>query len=256
MLRFVPNLTMLFNDMPFLDRFEAAANAGFRHVEFLFPYDFSIEQIEFSLRGNNLVPVLFNLFPGDWSAGERGIGIFSDRMDDFKKSVQQAIDYATATNCKKLHVMSGILQGDRTAAVDIYKENLAYAAGLAKPHGIDLMIEPLNKYDVPNYLISYQAQAVEIIDDLQQENIRLQMDLYHLQIMEGNLAKSIEKYFDYIGHIQIAGNPGRHEPDIGEINYAYIFCLLKELGYKDFIGCEYHPKGGTLEGLDWIKSLN
>ncbi len=253
--KFAANLSMMFNELPFLDRFDAAAEAGFKAVEYLFPYDFPPEEIARKLEQNGLSQALFNMPPGDWAAGERGLSAIPGREAEFQESVATALRYAEALGCKKLHCMGGLLgknlpprRAERT-----YLGNLAMAAEKVGEQGIALLIEPLNARDVPNYIIGYNDQARRIIEEVGADNLKLQLDLYHTQIMNGDLAVSIREYMPIAGHIQIAGVPGRHEPDFGEINYPFLFDLIDELGYDGFIGCEYMPFDETVEGLDWVR---
>jgi hydroxypyruvate isomerase len=251
--KFAANLSMMFTEVPFLDRFKAAADAGFRAVEFLFPYQQMPEEIATRLKENNLTQALFNLAPGDWEKGERGQGILPGREQAFADSLELAITYAKALNCRQVHCMAGIApQGmARETLNEIFVSNLRVAAARLKKENIRALIEPINYYDIPGYFLNTQAQARDIIDRVGSDNLFLQQDLYHCQIMEGNLAQKIKEYRDIVCHYQIAGTPGRHEPDVGEINYPFLFDLIDGLGYDGHIGCEYRPKGETREGLGW-----
>ncbi|MEO1017190.1 MAG: 2-oxo-tetronate isomerase [Pseudomonadota bacterium] len=253
--KFAANLSMMFNEVPFLERFAAARNAGFDAVEYLFPYDFPAEDVARNLEDQGLVQALFNMPPGDWEAGDRGISAIPGREVEFQQSLETALEYAAALNCKTIHCMAGILgpgvmprRAERT-----YIGNLQLAAEAAEKHGITVLIEPLNSRDAPGYLLSYNDHAHRIIEEVGMANLKLQLDLYHTQIMHGDLAISIREFMPITGHIQIAGVPQRHEPDFGEINYPYLFELIDELGYEGWIGCEYRPRRSTLEGLGWIK---
>jgi hydroxypyruvate isomerase len=255
--RFAANLSFLFPEVPFLDRFAAAARAGFRAVEYLFPYDFAPDELARRLQDCGLVQVLFNLPPGDWEAGERGLGALPGRETAFAEGVEQALSYARTLHCRQLHALAGVLPAGvaRPEAEAVYIRNLRYAAELLKPHGIRVLIEPINTvHDIPGYFLRTSAQARRIIEAVGSDNLFLQMDLYHCQIMEGDLAENIRKNFRYIRHFQIAGNPGRHEPDVGEIYYPYLFDLIGALGYTGWIGCEYRPQGQTTAGLGWARA--
>ena len=253
--KFAANLSMMFQEVPFLDRFQAAADAGFRAVEFLFPYDYDAEEIARRLRANDLVNVLFNMPPGDWANGERGIAALPDRRDEFRRGVATAIGYARVLGTPRLHIMAGLLPtgGDINGQRAVFIENLRYAANQCKALDIDILIEPINQRDMPGYLLSRQADAHAIRAEVGASNLKVQMDLYHAQIMEGDLATTLKKYRPHIGHIQIAGVPARHEPDTGEVNYRFLFALMDELGYDGWVGCEYRPAGDTVEGLGWLE---
>jgi 2-dehydrotetronate isomerase len=250
---FAANLSMNFNEVPFLDRFELAAQCGFRCVEFLFPYEFPAQEIKARLDRFGLKQVLFNLPPGDWQKGERGLAILPGREQDFADAVDKAAEYATALGCPQVHVMAGLLPAGANPKMheEIYVANLRVAVQTLKARGVRALIEPLNTYDNPGYFLTSQAQARVIIDKVGSDNLFLQQDLYHCQIMEGNLAVKIKEYRDIARHYQIAGVPGRHEPDRGEVNWPYLFDLLDQLGYQGAIGCEYKPKGETRAGLGW-----
>ena len=250
---FAANLSMMFTEVPFLDRFKAAADAGFRAVEFLFPYQYAASEIAARLQENSLTQALFNLPPGDWEKGERGQGILPGREQAFADSLDLAINYAKALKCEQVHVMAGIAPHGvaRETLNDIFISNLRHAAARLAKENIRALIEPINYYDIPGYFLNTQAQAREIIDKVGSDNLFLQQDLYHCQVMEGNLAQKIKDYRDIACHYQIAGTPGRHEPDVGEVNYPFLFDLFDELRYKGFVGCEYRPKGETRAGLGW-----
>jgi len=248
---------MMFNEVPFIERFEAAAKAGFKAVEFLFPYEHVAEEIAAKLEANGLQNVLFNLPPGDWAAGERGLAALPGREAEFRAGVAQALTYAKALGTPRVHAMAGVLPdgADRARYRATYIENLKYAAAETAKHGRTLLIEPINTRDIPGYFLNTQADAHGIREEVGAANLKVQMDFYHVQIMEGDIAMKLRKYLPHIGHIQIAGVPERNEPDTGEINYPYLFLLLDELGYDGWLGCEYRPAKGTLEGLGWIKRL-
>lgn len=250
------NLSMLFTEVPFLARFEHAKLAGFEAVEYLFPYAFEAKAIAHELQTHGLTQALFNFYPGDFDKGERGIAALPDRIDEFKESVEQAIGYATQLKCKKLHVMAGIIDHriDHQTHVETFIQNLRYAADKVAKYDITLMIEPLNHRDVPGYFIVNQRKAVELINLIQRDNVKLQFDLYHAQIMDGDITRLLNEVAPFIGHIQIASVPDRHEPHLGELNIQHFFNTLKSLKYSGFIGCEYHPKGQTLAGLDWVQT--
>ncbi len=252
--RFAANLTLMFNEHPFMDRFVAAADAGFEAVEFLFPYAFAPEQLAAQLQRSGLRQVLFNLPPGDWDAGERGIAALVGREREFRDSVERAMDYAEALSCPTLHVMAGLVAGGMTdaRALDTYIDNLRYAADRFGERGITVVVEPLNTRDVPGYLMSRQSEGRQVVERVARVNVGLQLDLYHCQIMEGDLATHLREHNDVVRHIQIAGVPGRHEPDVGEISYNFLFALMDTLGYAGWVGCEYVPATTTVAGLGWL----
>ncbi len=249
------NLSFLFQELPFLDRFAAAAEAGFRGVEFLFPYDTPAPEIAERLECCGLTQALFNLPPGNWAAGERGLGALPGREADFLAGVRQALGYALAMGCTKLHAVAGLWPANepRSVGEEVFVANLRRAADLVAPHGITLLIEPINPRDIPGYFVNTTAQALAIIDRVERANVKLQLDLYHCQIMEGDLAIHIRELAGRYAHIQIAGVPERHEPDHGEINYPYLFDLLDGIGYDGWVGCEYRPVAGTRDGLGWAR---
>jgi hydroxypyruvate isomerase len=253
MLRFAANLTMMYNEVPFLERFDAAADDGFQAVEFLFPYEHSADEIAARLQDRGLTQALFNLPPGNWAAGDRGMACLPERCDEFKQTVEAALPYALATGVRSLHIMAGITPSDADPAVlhRTYIDNLRLACDCLGEKGITVMIEPLNGRDMPGYFLTHQAQAHAVCAEVARPNIKVQMDLYHCQIVEGDLATKIQQYFSGIGHIQIASVPQRHEPDEGEVNYKYLFGLLESLGYAGYVGCEYRPRQGTSAGLGW-----
>jgi hydroxypyruvate isomerase len=254
--RFAANLSFMFNEVPFLDRFAAAAAAGFRGAEFLFPYEHPPETVAKCLQTSGIETVLFNLPAGDWAAGERGIGCLPGREDEFRQGVAKALEYARALGTPRLHAMAGIVPPggpDRGACQQTYIANLRYAAGEFARAGLTLLIEPINTRDMPGFFLNTQAHAAEICQAVGAPNIKMQMDCYHMQIMEGDLAVKLRAYADRCGHIQVAGVPERHEPDTGEVNYAYLFQLLDDIGYSGWIGCEYRPAGNTHAGLGWFK---
>ncbi len=253
--KFAANLTMMFNEVPFPARFAAAAAAGFKGVEFLFPYELPAPEVGRLLRDSGLANALFNLPPGDWSAGERGLTSLPGREADFRASVAVAIEYALALGTPTLHAMAGMLPAgaDRQRHRAVYVENLRHAARELARHGRTLVIEPINTRDMPGYFLNTQADAHAIRAAVGEPNLKVQMDLYHAQIVEGDLAVKLKRYITDIGHIQIASVPDRHEPDDGEVNYPYLFRLLDELGYGGWVGCEYRPRGVTEDGLGWFR---
>jgi hydroxypyruvate isomerase len=248
------NLTMMFQEHEFLDRFKEAANAGFTGVEFLFPYGFEINQLVDLLEMNNLKLVLHNLPAGDWSAGERGIAILPDRIGEFQEGLGRAIEYATALDCSQLNVLSGIAP-EGTSPENLnqtFIDNVSFAAAELSKHGIRLVIEAINTRDIPGFFLCGTQQSLGVIAATGSTNIKLQYDIYHMQIIEGDLASTIKNHLSSIGHIQLADNPGRHEPGTGEINFPFLLSLLDEIGYNGWIGCEYIPATTTLEGLAWF----
>jgi hydroxypyruvate isomerase len=249
------NLSMMFTEVDFLDRFEAAARERFRAVEFLFPYDHPAEELRQRLERHGLIQALFNAPPGDWAAGERGIAILPDRSAEFEAGMATALEYARILGCPRVHVMAGVVAPgrDRGRAEDSYVASLRRAADMAAPLGVQCLIEPLNTRDVPGYFLTDADEARRILQRVGRDNVRLQLDLYHRQIMRGDLAEAIEAFLPITGHIQIAGVPGRHEPDVGEINYPFLFDRLDALGYDGWVGCEYRPRGATAAGLGWAR---
>ena len=253
--KFAANLTMMFNEVPFIDRFEAAAKAGFKAVEFLFPYEHTPAEVAAKLRANALENVLFNMPPGDWGAGERGLASLPGREEEFRAGVAKALTYAKALGTPRVHAMAGLLpQGaDRARHRATFIDNLKYAAAATAELGITLLIEPINTRDIPGYFLNTQADAHALREEVGAPNLKVQMDIYHVQIVEGDIAMKLRKYLPHVGHIQIAGVPERNEPDTGEINYPYLFRLMDDLGYDDWVGCEYRPADGTVNGLGWMK---
>ena len=247
------NLTMLYNEVDFLDRFEAAAKSGFTGVEYLFPYAYPKEQLAERLATHKLTQVLHNLPAGDWAAGERGIACHPNRVGEFQDGVGTAIEYARTLGCRQVNCLAGIAPKD--AAPDkiraAFVENLRFAAGKLGNSGIKLLIEPINTFDIPGFYLSYTRQALDLILDVGSTNLYLQYDIYHMQRMEGELAATMKAHLKQIAHIQLADNPGRNEPGTGEINYRFLFAFLDSIGYGGWIGCEYKPKGNTVDGLAW-----
>jgi len=255
--RFAANLTMLFNEVPFLDRFERAAKAGFKAVEFLFPYAYDGQEIRRRLDEHGLQLVLHNLPAGDWDAGERGIACHPDRVDEFRSGVARAIEVADVLGVPRLNCLAGKVPAgvDEATWRKTLVGNLRHAAGELERAGLELLIEPINTFDIPGFCVNRTAQAVAILDEVGAANAFVQYDIYHAQRMEGELAATIEKHLPRIGHIQLADNPGRHEPGSGEIHYAFLFEHIDRLGYAGWIGCEYKPASGTEAGLGWRQRL-
>lgn len=249
--RFAANLTMMFNEVPFLERFAAARQAGFSAVEFLFPYDFPAEAIADALKQNGLEQALFNMPPGDWATGERGMASLAGREEEFRESVGTALRYARATGVRRLHMMAGKAVRD-AAHLARYRDAIRYAAEAVGAEGIDLLLEPLNRRDMPGYLLDDYDFAAEFIAGLGIPNVKLQFDIYHCQILHGDIAMRMRKYLPLIGHVQVASVPSRNEPGSEELNDAFLFAELDRLGYAGFIGCEYRPKGETTAGLGWF----
>jgi hydroxypyruvate isomerase len=254
MLRFAANLSMLFTEVPLLERFERAARAGFTAVEIQFPYEVPAEQLQQALLRNKLQLVLHNLPAGDWAAGERGIACHPDRVEEFRKGVDTALAYAAAMGAPQLNCLAGIRPENVPAesARRVLADNLRYAATKLKAQGLKLLVEPVNTKDMPGFFLSGTQQALDLIDEAGADNLFLQYDAYHAQRMEGDLANTLTTHLDRIAHIQIADNPGRHEPGTGEIDYPFLFAHLDRIGYKGWIGCEYKPTAATEAGLGWL----
>ncbi|HEX9588232.1 MAG TPA: 2-oxo-tetronate isomerase [Bradyrhizobium sp.] len=252
--RFAANLSMMFTEVPFLDRFEAAARAGFTAVEFLFPYDHPAEAVGERLHRNGLTQALFNLPPGNWEAGEKGFAALPGRFSDLQESVQTALPYAQATGVKRLHLMAGIADRGNRQAVEAFTKSVVWAAEFLKPHGLDVVIEPINPRNVPGYFLNDFSFARDLIVELKIPNLKLQFDIYHCQIIHGDVTMRLREMMPIIGHIQIASIPSRHEPDDEELNYPFLFEELDRLDYGGFVGCEYNPRGRTIDGLGWFKS--
>lgn len=247
------NLSMMFDELDFIDRFGAAADAGFRAVEYLFPYAYRKDDLRAALAAHGLVQALHNLPAGDWNAGERGIACHPDRVDEFRDGVGMAIEYAGALGCDKLNCLAGI--APKNAAPDAVQEtfvsNLRFAADELGKAGISLLIEAINTKDIPGFYLQTTAQALRIVDAVGSDNLKIQYDIYHMQIMEGDLTSTIEANLDSILHMQLADNPGRHEPGTGEINFPFLLRAIDEMGYDGWIGCEYKPSAATTESLQW-----
>ncbi|WP_417880453.1 hydroxypyruvate isomerase [Vibrio sp.] len=255
--KFAANLSMLFTEVDFLQRFEQAAQAGFQGVEYLFPYDFEASTIKGVLESNQLKQVLFNLPAGDWLAGDRGIAVDPSRVEEFQQGVTKAIQYAKALDCSQVNCLAGIVPDGVTAqqAEETFVSNLRFAAGALKENGISLIIEAINTRDIPGFFLTNTKQALDIIEKVGSDNLNFQYDIYHMQIMEGDLAPTLSEHLGQIQHVQLADNPGRHEPGTGEINYPFLFNHLDTIGYDGWIGCEYKPKTTTQEGLIWLKEM-
>jgi hydroxypyruvate isomerase len=249
------NLTMLFGDVGFLERFARAANAGFTAVEYLFPYDYDAGQLRSLLDQHRLAQVLINAPAGNWEAGERGIACHPDRTDEFAAGLEKAEAYATTLGCRQVNCLAGIVPAgvDRDHALATFISNVRLAARRLAPAGIRVLIEPINTRDVPGFFLSRTPQAVEILGMIGSDNVFLQYEVYHMQIMAGDLATTVERHLPLIGHVQIADPPGRHEPGTGEINFGYLLGLFDRLGYAGWVGCEYKPASGTDQGLGWAR---
>jgi hydroxypyruvate isomerase len=251
--RLAANLSMLFNEVGFLDRFDAAARAGFTAVEYLFPYAHPAAALKARLAATGLRQVLFNAPPGDWAAGERGLAALPGRQAEFRDGIHRALDYATALDCPLVHCMAGIPGRNvaPTTAAAVYAANLAWAAGPAQAAGVRLVIEPINHRDMPGYHLNTTGQAAAVIAAIGAERLGLQFDIYHCQVTEGDLTRRIEAHLPIIAHMQLADVPDRHEPGTGEIGWDHLFRHIDALGYAGWIGCEYRPAAGTVEGLGW-----
>lgn len=257
--RFAANLSMMYGEHAFLDRFQAAAADGFTAVEFMFPYEHPAAEIAHRLEAHGLQQVLMNAPAGDLANGARGIACLADQRDAFRRGIkEEALPYALALECPRVHVMAGLMPAgaERAALRAVYVDNLAWAAREAAAAGVELLIEPINRRDIPGYLLNRQDDAHEIVAEVGAVNLKVQMDLYHCQIVEGDLAMKLRKYLPTgrVGHLQIAGVPDRHEPDLGEVNYPHLFDLIDQLGYTGHIGCEYRPRAGTSAGLGWWRT--
>lgn len=253
--KFSANLSFLYADLLFLDRFAAAARDGFKAVEYVGPYGFAVEEVVAALKGNGLTQALFNLPAGDWGGGERGIGCLPDRVAEFQSGVETAIGYAQALGCNKVNCLAGIAPaGSSTEQSDsVLVANLAYAAKLLGEAGIQLLLEPINLRDIPGFHVSTTHHAERLLDAVGSDNLFIQYDIYHTQVMQGDLVPTYARLKDRIGHVQIADNPGRNEPGTGEINYGFVLSQLDRLGYDGWVGCEYKPRAGTTAGLGWMK---
>jgi hydroxypyruvate isomerase len=251
--KFAANLSMMFSEWDFLDRFDAAAQAGFGAVEYLFPYEFPAEAIGERLRRNGLTQALFNMAPGDWAAGERGLAALPGRFADVQAGVATALAYAEATGAKRLHLMAGIAEAASAEAQAAYRRAVAYAAEALAAKGIVLVLEPINRRNMPGYFLNDFDAAARVIEELALANVKLQFDIYHRQIMHGDVVKALELLMPMIGHVQVASVPERHEPGTGELNDEFVFAALDRLGYDGFVGCEYLPARKTSDGLGWFE---
>ncbi|MBX3569778.1 MAG: TIM barrel protein [Rhizobiaceae bacterium] len=249
--RFAANLSMMFTEWSFLDRFAAAADAGFEAVEFLFPYDHTPEEVADRLAANSLEIALFNMPPGDWAAGERGMSVFPERRAEFEANVAKAMEYALATGVRRLHMMAGNVSPDSAEAGARYREAIRFACAAAAPHGIDIVLEPLNGRDMPGYFLNDFNRAAALIAELGPANLKLQFDIYHRQRIHGEVIIGLTEMMPIIGHVQIASVPLRNEPGTGELDDFAVFAALDRLGYAGWVGCEYRPAAGTLAGLGW-----
>jgi hydroxypyruvate isomerase len=251
--RFAANLSMMFNEVPFLDRFQEAAKAGFQAVEFLFPYEYPAKELRKRLDDNGLKQVLFNMPPGDWSVGERGLAALPGRTAEFRDGVKKALDYASALSCDLMHCMAGIAPaGEHPATLaSLYAANLAWAAEQAHPAGVKIVIEPINHRDMPGYVLHTMAQGAAVVEAIGRDRLGLQFDVYHCQVTEGDITKRMEALMPVIAHMQIADVPARNEPGTGEIAWDYVFKRIDALGFGGWIGCEYRPAGDTAAGLSW-----
>ena len=254
--RFCANLSFFWSELDFMDRFAAAAKAGFGGVEYLFPYDHDKSKIAETLKKHRLEQVLHNLPAGNWAEGERGIGCHPGRAKEFQDGVAKAIEYATALGCKQVNCLAGIRPRnvDASDAREVFIKNLQYASPRLKDAGIKLLIEPINTRDIPGFFLKYTKQALDIIQAVGSDNLYVQYDIYHMQIMEGDLARTLSANIKLISHMQLADNPGRNEPGTGEINYPFLFQHIDRLGYAGWIGCEYKPATTTDAGLGWAKA--
>jgi len=256
MLRFAANLTMMYTEYPFLERFGAAAADGFQGVEFLFPYPYAPNELAETLRRNALRQVLFNAPPGDWERGERGLACLPGREAEFRASVHRALEYAEALNCPRIHLMAGVANPNlnRSTSLSLFRRNLAWAAEAALRTGVDVLIEPINPIDMPGYLLNRQDEAHEIVQEVAAPHLKVQMDLYHCARVEGDVQAVARKYLgaSSVGHIQVAGYPGRNEPDTGELNFDSVFDMIESSEFDGWVGCEYRPAQGTSHGLGWL----
>lgn len=254
--RFAANLSMMFTEFPFLDRFAAASDAGFSAVEFLFPYEHSPEVVENSRRAAGVEIVLFNMPAGDWAAGERGIACIPGRREEFRAGLEKAVGYAAVLDVRRLHSMAGIVPKgvDATTCRQTLVENLTWAAERLAARRITLLLEAINARDIPGFLISTQSDSYSVCQAVNAPNLKMQMDLYHMQVTEGDIATKLRRYAPHCGHVQVAGCPERNEPDTGEVRYEYLFRMLDEIGYAGWVGCEYRPARTTCDGLGWLES--
>ena len=251
--RFAANISTMFTEAPFAERIQAAAAAGFQAIECQFPYEVAAGELRQRLADAGVELILLNTPPGDFAAGERGLAGLPGREADFRAALERALEYAQALDCRQIHVMAGIKPAGvaQEACLEVYKANLKSAADACGQAGRVALIEPINTRDIPGYLLNTPAEGAALMADLGASNLMLQFDFYHAQIMTGDLARSFERHLPMVGHVQIAGVPERHEPDVGEINYPYLFDLIDRLGYAGWVGCEYFPAGSAEAGLGW-----
>jgi hydroxypyruvate isomerase len=252
--RFAANLTMLFTEVPFLERFDAAARAGFRAVEFVSPYEHPAADVAHAARGAGVETVLFNLPAGDWARGDRGMACDPSRLGEVREGVERALAYADALGCTRLHCMAGIRPPGvpETALREGYLASLRLAGRALAARGITLLVEGINGRDMPGYYLGSSRQAFELIEAAGVPNLYYQYDVYHMQIVEGDLAATLERRIERIGHVQIADPPGRHEPGTGEVSFSFLLRHLDRIGYRGWVGCEYRPRAGTVAGLSWM----
>jgi hydroxypyruvate isomerase len=255
--RFAANLSMMFTEVTFLDRFDTARKAGFEAIEYLFPYEWPASEVRRRLEANGLVQALFNMPPGNWAAGERGIACLPGRQPEFRDSLKKALEYASVLGNKLVHCMAGMVPEGVSllTAGSVYAANLAWATEQAQAAGVKLVIEPINHRDMPGYFLNTQAQAAAIIEAIGRDRLGLQFDVYHVQVTEGDITKRMERHMPIIEHIQIADVPARNEPGTGEIGWEYVFRRIDALGYRGWVGCEYRPAGETDAGLGWLRQL-
>ncbi|MCL2716840.1 MAG: TIM barrel protein [Alphaproteobacteria bacterium] len=251
--RFAANLSLMFTEVPFLDRFAAAAKAGFTAVEFLFPYAFASDDIAMRLEENGLTLALFNLPPGDWEGGDRGMASLPARFSELQQGVKAALPYAIATGVRRLHLMAGHARREDAGAARAYRKSVAWTCEFLAARGLEVVIEPINRRNMPGYFLDDFAYAADLIEDLALPNLKLQFDIYHCQILHGDVTLRLRELMPLIGHIQVASVPSRHEPDGEELNFPFLFAEIDRLSYGGFIGCEYNPRGGTIAGLDWLR---
>jgi 2-dehydrotetronate isomerase len=257
--QFAANLSMMYGEHPFPERFAAAAGDGFKAVEYLFPYEYAAQDLKAWLQANGLKQILINAPPGNFAAGERGMAAIPGKESEFRSAIHTALAYAQALDCPRVHIMAGLQPAavERAVMRRTFVSNLTWAAEVAAPLGVQLLIEPINTRDMPGYFLNRQDEAHAAVDEIGSPTIKVQMDLYHCQIVEGDLSMKLRQYLisgkKNVGHLQIAGVPNRNEPDHGELDYGYLFALIDELGYDGWIGCEYRPRAGTSEGLAWLR---
>ena len=259
--RFAANLTMMYAEHVFLDRFAAAARDNFDAVEYLFPYDYPADTLAALLKEHGLRQVLFNAPPGNWQAGERGLTALPGRESEFRQGFERALEYARILECPRIHAMAGIAPAgaERERLRDTYIANLFWAANRARTEGVEVLIEPIAQRNMPGFFLNRQDEAHDLVAETGAPNLKILMDLFHCQVSEGDLAMKMRKYVEdpkqpRVGHFQIAGVPERHEPDSGEVNYNYLFDLIDELGFEGWVGCEYIPRAGTSAGLGWYRN--